>query len=159
MLVFISIFFFIGVFLFMGSNLKVTGAFLGAGNGTTVSLTVLSVAGILIVLLSSLEQKIHLTSAIKKDSGLIRLAQEAAGNEKVKRELDHLLYELSKGNMEAGLGRLGHLEGTDIYYMRGRNGARLYFHQVKDGYEILGKSAKGNNQDRVIRKLCDLYGS
>ena len=113
-------------------------------------------AAIFIIL--SLEKKISFTSKIKKNSSLKNLAEDASKNESVQRELDYLVLELSKGNLHAGLGRPGHLEGTDVYYLRGRNGGRLYYHKTKDGYEILAKSGKGSNQEKVINKLLEAYG-
>lgn len=100
---------------------------------------------------------IPLSSGIKRDSGLVRLAEQATVDQGIKRELDHLFYELSRNNLKAGLGDPGHLEGTDVFYLRGRNGGRLYYHQLGNGYEILAKSGKGNNQDSVINKLRQLY--
>ena len=89
---------------------------------------------------------------------MLRLTQEATRNQDVQRELDHLEREMQKGNFEAGLGHPGHIEGTDIYYLRGRNGGRLYYHKVgKFYYEIVGKSGKGINQQQVIDKLHDIY--
>ncbi len=110
-----------------------------------------SLANVLVV---GLEKK--LTSAVRKEDSIRCLAEETARDDIVKRELDHLVYELGKGNLHAGLGRPGHIKGTDIFYLRGRNGGRLYYHQITDGYEILAKSGK-KNQEKVIRKLLEIY--
>ena len=123
-----------------------------------VPLFLFSVLLAVIFVILSLEKKISFTSQIKKNSSLKNLAEDASQNESVQRELDHLVLELSKGNLHAGLGRPGHLEGTDIYYLRGRNGGRLYYHKTKDGYDILAKSGKGSNQEKVINKLLEMYG-
>lgn len=40
----------------------------------------------------------------------------------------------------------------DINYLRGDNGARVFFRQTKDGIEILSKASKANEQ-KVINLL------
>lgn len=114
------------------------------------------------VSISGLEKEIKLRSAINKNKGLLRLAKVATSNESVQEEIDHLIYELNKGNLEAGIGKPGHINGTDIFYLRGDAGARLYYHKVGESkeymlFEIVGKSKKGRNQDQVIRKLKEYY--
>ncbi|MBL0028896.1 MAG: hypothetical protein IPO95_07470 [Rhodanobacteraceae bacterium] len=69
--------------------------------------------------------------------------------------LDKLVGELAKGNMNPGLGTK-HLFGG-IFEARARDGARVYFRQLKEGIEVVAKSAK-DNQAKVIDKLKDLYG-
>lgn len=101
-------------------------------------------------------QLFPLTSAIKK-TGFRNLAEQATKDQSIKRELDHLTLQLSRGNLQAGLGTPGHIDGTDIFYLRGRNGGRLYYHKQGSGYQILAKSGKGDNQDQVINKLRTLY--
>lgn len=108
---------------------------------------------------SELEKKLKLTSSIKEDNIMKRLAEETAENQQVKREIDHLVYELSKGNLEAGLGHPRHIKGTNIFYLRGRNGGRLYYRKTQEGYETVGKSGKGRIQDRVIERLKELYSN
>lgn len=47
----------------------------------------------------------------------------------------------------------------DIFYLRGRNGGRVFLRERADGYlEILAKADKGNEQDRVIPLVLALYG-
>lgn len=101
--------------------------------------------------------QVSLTSQIKRDSGLVKIAKEAMENRIIQQEMTHLTEELAKGHLEAGLGRLGHVDGTDISYLRGRNGARLFFHRVGSGYEIVGKSSHDKSEDQVINKLKILY--
>lgn len=94
---------------------------------------------------------------IKKNQSILRLTEDAIQNQAVERELNHLIKELSKGNFEAGLGYPGHVEGTDVYYLRGDHGARLYYHKIgESSYEIVAKSTKGRNQNQVINKLKDI---
>ena len=85
------------------------------------------------------------------------LAEEATNDQKIQRGIDHLAYELAKGNLEVGLGKPGHIEDTNIFYLRARNGARLYYRQTADGYEIVGKSKKGKNQEKTITALKEYY--
>lgn len=102
-------------------------------------------------------EKLILTTALESHPRLLRLAEEARKNERVKRELDHLKKELGKGNLEAGLGHPGHIHGTPVSYLRGRNGGRLYFRRTQHGYEIVGESGKERNQDQVIRALEETF--
>ncbi|WAL95985.1 pre-toxin TG domain-containing protein [Streptomyces sp. Je 1-369] len=97
-----------------------------------------------------------ITSAVGKDSQLSKAAQQAGKNQAVQRDLDGLFEQLSRGNMNPGLGSKA-LAGTDITYARGRNGGRLFFRNVEGGIEIVGKSDKGN-ESKVIARLKQLYG-
>ena len=157
----------IGTFLLINSQLGMTGAVIGVASSTNSFLN--SFLGIIFIILSiilfaaehsGLEQRIKLSSAIKKSLPLLRLTNDAVRNQTVERELNHLIKELSRGNFEAGLGHPGHITDTDIHYLRGRNGARLYYHQTgENSYEIVAKSAKGRNQDQVIEALEENYGN
>lgn len=158
------ILFILGLFLLNSENI-ISGAFIGVNVQFLDSIlsSVLIVSSLIIFMVgeSELEKKVILLSAIKKDAGIRRLAEESTRNQRVKGDLDHLIYELSKGHL-AGKTK-GHLKGTSIYYLRGESGARLYYHLIKGAkeeiiYEIVGKSAKDITQKRVIRKLLELYG-
>lgn len=94
------------------------------------------------------------TSVVGKDSYLKRAAEAATKDQTVQREMNHLRDELMKGNINAGKGAksLNHA----ISYMRGENGARLFFRVTKDGYEIVGKASKANEQ-KVINYLLKKY--
>lgn len=160
-----AILFISGLFLLINPQLNVTGAFLGVPESTANFFSSL-IGTIFIVLGIVLSTTTHsgleiitLSSAIKKHQPILRLTKAAIRDQTVERELNHLIKELSKGNFEAGLGQPGHIEGTDIFYLRGRNGGRLYYHQIADdNYEIVAKSAKGRNQDQVISKIKGIYG-
>jgi RHS repeat-associated protein len=91
-------------------------------------------------------------SAIGKDKKLVALAEEAGPA--VQRGLDSLVKQLAAGNLNPGIGTK-HLFG-DIFYARSRDGARVFFRQVGDKIEILGKAAK-KNEEEVIRRLTELY--
>lgn len=101
--------------------------------------------------------QIKITSHIDRDSGLVRYAEDAAKNQEVKRGLDHLIKELSKGSLTGAGSGLEYLPGSDVIYMRARGGARLYLRKVPGGYEIVAKSSKAN-QDAVLARLRQLYG-
>lgn len=161
--------FLFGVFILLDTNGAITGAFIGTNDSIgneIVGLYAILVSCFLLATASSDLEKILVKSVVKKDKALVGLAEEAANSEQVRRELDHLVKELSKGNLEAGRGRPGHLKGTGISYLRGRNGGRLYYHQIDDTviksekyktYEIVGYSGKRHNQDKVITKLLEKY--
>ncbi|MGW7559159.1 polymorphic toxin-type HINT domain-containing protein [Streptomyces sp. NPDC054757] len=97
-----------------------------------------------------------MSSAIGGDSSLAKAAQQAGKNQKVQADLDSLFQQLSRGNMNPGLGSKA-LSGTDVTYARGRNGGRLFFRNVDGGIQVVGKSDKAN-ESKVIARLNQLYG-
>lgn len=159
------ILFLFGIFLLVNSKLNITGAIIGVSELTLLANSIFGIifiiSGIILLATTQLElEKIALSSSIKKHQSILRLTQYAVKNQTVERELNHLTDELNKGNFEAGLGHPGHIDGTDIFYLRGRNGGRLYYHKIgENSYEIVAKSEKGRNQERVISKLKKIYGN
>lgn len=152
--------------MLINSQSNITGAFIGIPASTNSFLNlffgvIFIISSIILFATAHSElEKIILSSAIKKSQPLLRLTQEAVRNQTVERELNHLVKELSKRNFEAGLGHPGHISGTDIFYLRGDRGARLYYHKIgENSYEIVAKSAKGKNQNQVINKLKEIYGN
>ncbi|WP_240957783.1 hypothetical protein [Streptomyces barkulensis] len=97
-----------------------------------------------------------MSSVIGEDSALTKAAQQAGKNQKVQADLDSLFQQLSRGNMNPGLGSKA-LAGTDVTYARGRNGGRLFFRNVDGGIQVVGKSDKAN-ESKVIARLNQLYG-
>jgi len=159
------ILFLFGIFLLVNPKSNIIGAVIGVSELTLFANSIFGIifiiSGIILLATTRLDlEKITLSSSIKKHKSILRLTKEAVENQTVERELNQLTKELNKGNFEAGLGHQGHVVGTDIFYLRGRNGGRLYYHKIgEDSYEIVAKSAKGNNQDRVISKLREIYGN
>lgn len=93
-------------------------------------------------------------SLIKNDPGLVKAAEEMAKNQAVQKEANNLINQFLNGNSNPGLGSKNLFK--DISYLRGRNGARV-FYRIKNGVmEILGKSSKANEQ-KVINILKNLY--
>ncbi|MET9592017.1 hypothetical protein ABZY45_13790 [Streptomyces sp. NPDC006516] len=97
-----------------------------------------------------------MSSVISEDSVLVKAAQQAGKNQKVQADLDSLFQQLSRGNMNPGLGSKA-LAGTDVTYARGRNGGRLFFRNVDGGIQVVGKSDKAN-ESKVIARLNQHYG-
>lgn len=164
--------FLIGMIFSLNSSFNFTGAFIGYESLAHPFSFFLGIAFLIlgIILFStaslyhptpSLEQRIisnSISSSIKEHPSLLRLTEDAVRDEAVEREMNHLIRELSKGNFEAGLGHPGHIEGTKVHYLRGRNGARLYYQKKGEkGYQIVAKSAKGRNQEQVINKIKEIY--
>lgn len=63
-------------------------------------------------------------------------------NERIQREANHLIQQLISGNKNPRKGSKNLFK--DINYLRGDNGARIFYRQSKGGIEILGKSSKAN---------------
>ncbi|MFG2017260.1 RHS repeat-associated core domain-containing protein [Actinomadura geliboluensis] len=97
-----------------------------------------------------------MSSIVSEDPLLVRAAQRAGRDQTVQREMDNLFRQLANGNMNPGIGTSA-LEGTDVYYARGANGARLFFRNVEGGVQVVGKADKKNEQ-RVINRLLEMYG-
>ncbi|MBQ4523013.1 MAG: hypothetical protein IJA10_08705 [Lachnospiraceae bacterium] len=75
-------------------------------------------------------------------------------NERIQKEANHLINELLGGNTNPGLGTQNLFK--DITYLRGRNGARIFYRTTNEGCEILAKANKANEQT-VINILKKLY--
>ena len=94
-------------------------------------------------------------SRINENDRLAKEAEKMGKDPKVQKEADELIEQYKNGNTNPGLGSK-HLQG-DIYYLRGRNGARV-FYRMKDGVmEILGKASKSNEQT-VIDLVIEIFG-
>ncbi|WP_435973977.1 hypothetical protein [Streptomyces sp. Qhu_M48] len=94
-------------------------------------------------------------SAIGDDKGLVTAAEEATRNERLQVDFDNMFAELAKGNMP-GM-EFKSLTGTGIIYFRTKKGARLFVKKAEDGWLIVAKADKGN-EDRVIKRLKKIYG-
>lgn len=93
-------------------------------------------------------------SRIKESSKLVNGA-EAAGRS-AQASLDRLVTQLSRGNLNPGLGSKS--IGNGISEARARDGARVYFRTLADGtIEILGKSTK-NDQAKIIKEVLNTFG-
>lgn len=154
-----TILFLFSIFIIINSKIEFTGAVVGVvgniiSNGFA-GLFLILVSGILFFIEGFRDIKIR--SSINKHKNLCDFAEEATNNRKVQKSIDHLTNELVKGNLEAGLGKPGHIDNTNIFYLRARNGARLYYRRISNGYEIVGKSSKGRNQDNVMNALRKIY--
>ncbi len=147
------------VVLFFAETPVSTGAAVLSSSNTsnTLGFVFLAIAVVLFIAAEPLEH-IVLRSQIKKSPGLVRLAQEATRDTDIQKEINRLALKLREGHIEsAGLTGASHVEGTDVYYLRGHHGGRLYFRHTSEGYEIVAKSYKDRNQDQVIEKLKVMY--
>lgn len=70
--------------------------------------------------------------------------------------MDNMARRLNEGNMNPGTGTKS-LGGTDVSYAWSRSGTRLFFRNLENGLQIVGKADKGN-ESAVIRRLTELYG-
>ena len=95
-----------------------------------------------------------LVSSVHNDPRLVKAAEEVGKNERIQQEANHLINELLSGNTNPGLGTENLFE--DITYLRGRNGARIFYRTINEEYEILAKANKTNEQT-VINILKKLY--
>ncbi|MFF4831563.1 RHS repeat-associated core domain-containing protein [Streptomyces sp. NPDC001315] len=97
------------------------------------------------------------TSAIHDDPYLVKAAEAAGKNQRIQKEMDDLVMQFRGGNTNPGLGNKS-LSGTDVSYLRGRNGGRVFFRNTDDGMQIVGKADK-SNESKVISRLTDMYGN
>ena len=92
-------------------------------------------------------------SSIKRNNSLVKEANKLTG--KLQQEADNLVSMFLNGHTNPGLGTK-HLSGN-IYYLRGRNGARVFYRMVDGTMDILGKATKGNEQ-KVIDLVITTFG-
>ncbi|MFE9574648.1 hypothetical protein ACFYMW_40135 [Streptomyces sp. NPDC006692] len=105
---------------------------------------------------SAAAQSACISSAISKDSFLVKAAQKAGKNQAAQADIDKLFVQLKNGNMNAGKGSKALDKTKGVRYARGQNGGRLFFRNVADGIEIVAKADK-SNEDQVIARLLKLY--
>jgi hypothetical protein len=101
------------------------------------------------------DAKIEIVYRIKENPALVREAQRAGRDLDAQRSLNNLIEQLSLGNRNPGIGTENVFK--DVYELRGKNRARVYYREVDGKIEILGKSVK-NNQQKVIDILKKMYG-
>lgn len=95
-----------------------------------------------------------IVSRIKDNSALVKEAGKMGSNQRIQKEANHLVKELLQGNTNPGLGSKNLFKV--VSYLRGRNGARVFYRNVNETIEILGKSSKANEQ-KVIDILNKIY--
>jgi hypothetical protein len=100
------------------------------------------------------ERKIEIVYRIKENPALVREAQRAGRDQDAQRSLNNLVEQLSLGNQNPGIGTENVFK--DVYELRGKNRARVYYREVDGKIEILGKSVK-SNQQKVINILKKMY--
>ncbi|OPH56250.1 hypothetical protein BC351_29160 [Paenibacillus ferrarius] len=76
-------------------------------------------------------------------------------NQMVQKEADELVAKFLSGNTNPGLGTKNLFK--DIYYLRGDEGARVFYKMANGEMQILAKASKAN-EDKVIKILTDIYG-
>jgi len=81
-------------------------------------------------------------SLINQDKGLINAAEEMGKNQRVQQEANDLVQQFLNGNKNPGIGSKNLFK--DINYLRGRNGARIFYRIQNGVMEILAKADKGN---------------
>jgi len=96
------------------------------------------------------------TSLIKNSSALVNYAQQMGRNSAVQKEADSLIAKYLEGNTNPGLGTKNLF--ADIFYLRGRDGARVFYKINNGTMEILAKADKSVEQ-KVIDVLKSMYGN
>lgn len=100
------------------------------------------------------DSKIEIVYRIKENSALVREAERAGRDQDAQRSLNNLVEQLSLGNRNPGIGTENVFK--DVYELRGKNRARVYYREVDGKIEILAKSVK-SNQQKVINILKKMY--
>ncbi|GAC44064.1 hypothetical protein PPOP_3465, partial [Paenibacillus popilliae ATCC 14706] len=103
------------------------------------------------------QSTVQVTSSINKSNNLVRNAEKLSKRHDEQRQINHLTQQLFKGNSNPGMGNTS-LRFGGIHEARTVNGARLYFQNTRDGFNIVAKSTK-KNQDEVISELRRMYGN
>ncbi len=97
----------------------------------------------------------EIISRIKEDNLLKKCAEQMGKDANTQKEANHLISELLKGNSNPGIHTKTLFKG--VRYLRGRNGARIFYRKTAEAIEILGKANKKNEQT-VIDVITKLYG-
>ena len=92
-------------------------------------------------------------SSIKENNALVREANKLSG--RLQDETDDLIFKFMNGNVNPGLGSKNLTR--DIFYLRGRNGSRVFYRMVDGVMDILGKATKANEQ-KVINLVLETFG-
>ena len=100
------------------------------------------------------DAKVEIVYRIKENPALVRKAERAGRAQDAQRSINNLVEQLSLGNRNPGIGTENVFK--DVYELRGKNRARVYYRKVDGKIEILGKSVK-NNQQKVINILKKMY--
>ena len=100
------------------------------------------------------DAKIEIVYRIKENPALVREAKRAGRDQDAQRSLNNLVEQLSLGNRNPGIGTENVFK--DVYELRGKNRARVYYREVDGKIEILGKSVK-SNQQKVIDIFKKMY--
>jgi hypothetical protein len=100
------------------------------------------------------DAKIEIVYRIKENPALVREAERAGRDQAAQRSLNNLVEQLSLGNRNPGIGTENVFK--DVYELRGKNRARVYYREVNGKIEILGKSVK-SNQQKVINIFKKMY--
>ena len=168
---------FIGLFMALTSRV-LTGAVIGSlseqKNYIGVFGLIVFIVGVFLVFVEAVaERRKHpradisaglarIVSRVKDDPTLSRKSREIEGNTSIQRDINHLLLELVSGNENPGIGTRTLFK--NIKYLRGKNGGRIYFRDLTDGYEILAYAigtgqgnGKSQHERSVIRRLEQLY--
>ena len=101
------------------------------------------------------DAKVEIVYRIKENPALVREAERAGRDQDAQRSINNLVEQLSLGNRNPGIGTENVFK--DVYELRGKNRARVYYREVDGKIEILGKSVK-SNQQKVINILKKMYG-
>lgn len=99
-------------------------------------------------------EEVTISSVVKKDAKILKLAQETfKGNDLLRKEANALIEQLKLGNINPGIGTKN--IGKNVFEARSRGGARVYFRNSSNGVEIVGYSHKGNQQQVINHLLKD----
>lgn len=87
-------------------------------------------------------KRVEVIFRIKKNPALAREARVAGKDQAAQRSLNNLVKQLFLENKNPGIGTKKLFK--DIYELRGKNSARVYYREVEGRIEILSKSVKTN---------------
>ncbi|MCR8966136.1 hypothetical protein O0550_23620 [Brevibacillus halotolerans] len=93
-------------------------------------------------------------SRIDEDRVILKETEKAMRNTQVQKEANDLVERFLRGHDTPGKGTKPVF--GNVFELRGKEGARVYYRLKGDTFEILGKSDKNNQQD-VINRLKKLY--
>jgi hypothetical protein len=93
--------------------------------------------------------KTQIIYKISDSPGLVREARTMGRDQGAQKDVNHLIEQLSRGNLNPGIGNRRIKGLKNVSEARGRNQGRVYFREIDGKIEILAKSNK-DNQGKVL---------
>ena len=150
------------MFFLLDSGAALAGAFIGVTLPVSLSFgfsILFFIAGLMTLPSSEPQSQRNRLQISISDSTLERITEKSMRDQKAKRDAEHLIDQFNAGNDHPGLGKVGHIEGTPIFYLRGRQEGRVFYSRTgANSYNIVAITNK-DYEKKAIHRILELYKS